>query len=427
VARKVKDSTLDSRTARTKLQPRGKPYYRQIDPGLHLGYRRLAGGVGKWVVRLYCGEQDYITDTIATADDMSDANGVDVLSFYQAQDKARAMRDARSKMAAGITGPYTVAQALADYFAFLRSEGRPDYLVDDTERRAKALIESELGDVEIAGLTTKQLRDWRDNLVKAGARTRSGKGPQRHRPITDEDALRKRRASVNRNWATLRAALNHAFREGNAPTDREWRKLKPFRGVDGKRTSFLTVVEAKRLINASEPDFRSLVQAALLTGGRYSSLTNLKVRDFHPNAGTIDLRTRKGNGSERVFSVTITQDEGVPFFKRACAGRAGDELMFTKADGGAWGTNHQTEPMREACKRAKITEVGFNQLRHTWASLAVMAGTPLLVVAKNLGHTSTKMVEAHYAHLAPSYVNEAIRQGAPRFGITTDDKIAVLS
>jgi hypothetical protein len=37
------------------------------------------------------------------------------------------------------------------------------------------------------------------------------------------------------------------------------------------------------------------------------------------------------------------------------------------------------------------------------------------------------MVEAHYAHLAPSYVNEAIRQGAPRFGITTDDKIAVLS
>src|SRR5262245_14997420 len=427
MARKVKDSTLDSRTARTRLEPRGKPYYRQIDPGLHLGYRRLAGGVGKWVVRLYQGEEEYTTETIAIADDMSDANGVDVLSFGQAQDKARQMRDARSRLAAGITGPYTVSNALAEYFAFLRSEGRPEYLVADTERRAKSLIEPKLGALEVAALTTKELRDWRDNLVKAGARTRSGKGPQRYRPIKDDDALRARRASVNRNWATLRAALNHAFREGNAPTDKEWRKLKPFRGVDGKRTDFLTIGEAKRLINASEPDFRLLVQAALLTGGRYSSLAHLRVRDFNERSGTVNLRTYKGSGVERVFSVTLTQDEGVPFFKRVCAGRAAGDLIFTKADGGAWGNNHQTAPMREACKRAKITDVGFNQLRHTWASHAVMNGTPLLVVAKNLGHTSTKMVEAHYAHLAPSYVAEAIRQSAPRFGIKTDDKVAELA
>jgi hypothetical protein len=44
-----------------------------------------------------------------------------------------------------------------------------------------------------------------------------------------------------------------------------------------------------------------------------------------------------------------------------------------------------------------------------------MAGVPLLVVAKNLGHTDTRMVEKHYGHLAPSYIAEAIRAGAPRF------------
>ena len=38
---------------------------------------------------------------------------------------ARRMRDERSKTDAGVAGPYTVARALADYFAFLRSEGRP--------------------------------------------------------------------------------------------------------------------------------------------------------------------------------------------------------------------------------------------------------------------------------------------------------------
>jgi len=45
-----------------------------------------------------------------------------------------------------------------------------------------------------------------------------------------------------------------------------------------------------------------------------------------------------------------------------------------------------------------------------------MAGMPLMVVARNLGHASTKMVEAHYGHLAPSYVRDAVRRSAPRFG-----------
>jgi integrase len=45
-----------------------------------------------------------------------------------------------------------------------------------------------------------------------------------------------------------------------------------------------------------------------------------------------------------------------------------------------------------------------------------MNGVPLLVVAKNLGHADTRMVETHYGHLAPSYIADAIRAGAPRFG-----------
>jgi hypothetical protein len=46
-----------------------------------------------------------------------------------------------------------------------------------------------------------------------------------------------------------------------------------------------------------------------------------------------------------------------------------------------------------------------------------MAGGPLMVVARNLGHSDTRMVEKHYGHLAPSYVADAIRAAAPKFGI----------
>jgi len=34
---------------------------------------------------------------------------------------------------------------------------------------------------------------------------------------------------------------------------------------------------------------------------------------------------------------------------------------------------------------------------------------PLLMVAKNLGHANTRIVEKHYGHLAPSYIVDAIR------------------
>jgi integrase len=70
-----------------------------------------------------------------------------------------------------------------------------------------------------------------------------------------------------------------------------------------------------------------------------------------------------------------------------------------------------------ACERAKIDPpIGSHQLRHTWASHAVMGGMPLPVVARNLGHADTRMVEKHYGHLAPSYVVDQVRKHAPRFG-----------
>jgi integrase len=76
-------------------------------------------------------------------------------------------------------------------------------------------------------------------------------------------------------------------------------------------------------------------------------------------------------------------------------------------------------PMADAVARAKITPaISFHGLRHSWASLAVMNGMPLMVVAKNLGHTDTRMVEKHYGHLSASYVADEIKRAAPRFGPT---------
>jgi integrase len=83
--------------------------------------------------------------------------------------------------------------------------------------------------------------------------------------------------------------------------------------------------------------------------------------------------------------------------------------------------------MREANERASISPpINFHGLRHTWASHAVMNGMPLMVVAKNLGHSDTRMVEKHYGHLAPSFISDAVRAHAPRFGIPPGNNVKKL-
>jgi integrase len=224
----------------------------------------------------------------------------------------------------------------------------------------------------------------------------------------------------------LRAALNKAFENDKVGSDKAWRKVKPFKSVDAVRVRYLTVAEATRFLNACDPAFRSIARGALETGGRFGQLAARTVDDFNPDAGTLRLSSRKGSGAEKIHHAVLT-DQGARFFREACAGKTGADPIFTKADGSTWAKSHQARPMREACARAKIKPaVGFHQLRHTWASHAVMNGVPLLVVAKNLGHSDTRMVERHYGHLAPSFVSDAIRKGAPRFGFRADKKVVSL-
>jgi integrase len=101
--------------------------------------------------------------------------------------------------------------------------------------------------------------------------------------------------------------------------------------------------------------------------------------------------------------------------------------MFVHDDGRGWKPSEQGRPMMEANERAKLKPpISFHGLRHTYASLCVMNNMPLMVIARNLGHANTRMVESHYGHMAPSFIADAIRASAPRFAVKTDKKITPL-
>jgi integrase len=431
VAGKITHVSIDTPSSRLRLKTGRNVFWNAVpipDHRVHIGWQRTKGERnGRWLMRRYLGSSvtakghnfpHYSVETLGAADDAKAADGKHVLSFEQAvslirkrlgePDKPKLDRNPET---------YTVWQAWEDYAAQVRAEGRePD------EVRAKAHIQNSIGPLVVASeLTTQKLQDWLTKLATAPAQLRSRKGQLNYRRPKTDDAKRARRASANRVLTLAKAALNFAFKQGVLPSDNAWKRVSPFKQVDSAFARYLETEDANRLINVCSDELRPLVQAALLTGARYGELTRMKCEDFNARTGKLVVRKSK-SGKPR--DITLTE-QGVEFFRHHCAGRTG--LMFTRANGYGWSKNDQSRPMREAVTRAKIeAPFGFHALRHTWASLSVMNGMPLIVVAKNLGHRDTRMVEKVYGHMSESYLNQIIREKAPTFEIQINKTVAPL-
>lgn len=430
MARTVKNTSLDSRTARGRLpHQNGKPHYCRLEEGLHLGYRKPRGRKGKpavsgkWVLRRYVGGQAYVVETIGIADDFDDSDGITILDFDDAQEAARKRFKKNGRDEAGITGPFTVAEAIKDYLDDLDHRGKTTY---DAKSRTNVFILPQLGHIEVSQLTSAKLKAWLKGVASTAPRLRTKKGEvQKYRELDpdDKEAVRKRKASANKTLTCLKAALTLAFRENKVPSDAAWRQVKPFEKVDAARIRFLTLAEGKRLINACDLEFRPMIEAALATGCRYGELCAIDVQDFDPDHATLSIRQSKSGKSRKVYLTA----EGVRLFERLAAGRTGNEPLLRDNNRQRFTKSRQDRPMREACARAKINPaIGFHGLRHTYASLLVKSGVPMRYVAEALGHASTTMTEKHYAHLAPSHVADTIRKHAPQFGFTTRSNVARL-
>jgi integrase len=235
--------------------------------------------------------------------------------------------------------------------------------------------------------------------------------------------VRRRRSTANRLLTVLKAALNRAFHEGKVPADEAWRKVKPFREADAAVIHYLSDAECKRLVNATQGRFGDLVRGALVTGCRYGELIRMRVADFNAWAGTVTVRLSKAGKPRHV----VLAAEGRALFEQLTAGRAPQDLIFRRGDGGPWGPSHQQRPLAEASVIAKLDPPAtFHILRHTYASSLAMKGVAMGVIAAQLGHSDTRMTERHYAHLAPSYVADTVRAALPGMGIVEETNVVAL-
>jgi integrase len=425
MARAARNSSLETRTARTRLRIRRTPYFAKIAKGLRLGYYRGAVA-GSWIARCYRGAGVYATEALGIADDTLDADGVKVLDYWQAQEHARHWGERQRLIAEGMLreGSYTVANAVTDYLAEIKAEKSPA-AVQGAKYVLDAWVLPDLGAIQVEKLTTDRLNRWRNKLATQPKRVRkklTAIEPATRETPDDEDARRARKATANRILTMLKAALNRAFHADRVSSDSAWRKVKPFKKVDEAVVRYLSAAEARRLVRACPEDFRKMVQAALLTGCRYSELARLKFANFNSDSATLAIRLSKG----KIRHVVLT-DEAKQSFAQWTEDLGPADNVFLRADNDRWGASHQKRPLDEASERAEISPAAtFHILRHTHGSHLAMAGVPMGVIAAQLGHADTRMTEKHYAHLAPSYVAQTIRANFPVLGLTDGAEVVPL-
>jgi site-specific recombinase XerD len=396
----VRDSRIETRSQRAKLKARGDPYYRALEHGVHLGYRKGKAS-GKWVVRRYI-DGSYIVETLpGIADDTQDANGATILNYSQAIAAARTLH-ARQAPSPGSTGPITVATAVARYVRYLKATSSRKQ-ARDTLRRLRRHLPAELRRRPVAELTKTILEaTWFWGLAK--------------RDITDPEAERRSKDSANRVLSMLKAALNRAFADetNGISTDKAWRTLRPFKNVSRSRNLALDAAQRQRLINTATGAFRKLLIATLYTGSRPApgEIAQARVRDFHPALGVIHISHSKTGPRNVPLSA-----EAVTWFQSIAAGRHPDDLLLPKDDGTAWGYNHQLRPMREVAMRAMLPKgASMYTLRHTFATEHIMRGADLISLSELMG-TSVRMLEQHYAHVIAARKREIVETTGFKLGI----------
>ena len=394
MARRPRAARLETRTARLKLKVRKKPYdFTSIAPRIRLGYRRCKSA-GRWVVKVADGHGGNWTKVVGIADDHEDADGEHVFSWWQAQDKARAL--ARGKESAG-GRPGTVAEALVDYEADLIARGGSP----TNARRVRTLLPPTLLAKPVALLTARELKHLRDGLVTKGAKP----------------------SSVNRDLKGLKAALNlAAAHDPRITNDAAWRTaLAALPDAHHARNVILTDEQVRALIAAAYAEDSALgllVETAAVTGARVSQLARLEVADLQadrPDPRLMMPSSRKGKGIKRIERKPVPITSSLAAQLRQAAGnRARTEPLLLRTDGAPW--QPAIADYRLPFIRA-VTRVGLDpaavtlySLRHSSIVRALLAGVPTRVVAAQ-HDTSVPMLERTYSQHILDHSDTVARRG----------------
>jgi len=268
----------------------------------------------------------------------------------------------------GDTPQYTFEQAAV---RFLREyEGHKSYA---THARHIAYWRTQLAGRAIRSLTTNDIRDALPTHIACVRRPGHKTTP----------------ATRNRYLATIRRMLNLCREWG-------WTSSIPILRPEKEpkvRIRWLTQDQSLRLLVSIGRDWlRDITAFALATGMRAGEILKLRWDDVDLSRNMAWVTADKAK-SGRARAIPLNPQAAAAIRKQH---GIHPKHIFTR--NGSPLKRLDTGMFTDACARAGIENFRFHDLRHTWASWHVQAGTPLFVL-KELGGWETLEMVKKYAHM----------------------------
>ena len=208
----------------------------------------------------------------------------------------------------------------------------------------------------------------------------------------------------NRHLAMLRAVFNWGL-------EKKLVAANPTQGIGkdkaaeeaAQRDRYLDIEEIQRLLSQASDRFRPILITALHTGMRRGEILALQWQDVDLKNQNLTVRISK-SGKKRQISIDDTLAETLA----SLPSRFKKGYVFPSPRIPSAPYTDLNHTFRRLVEKAKIDDVRFHDLRHTFASHLVMGGADLRVVQELLGHYSLKTTE-RYAHLSPGHRTRAVQ------------------
>lgn len=264
-----------------------------------------------------------------------------------------------------------------------------------------AALVKEFGAVKLCNLTLAMVEGWQSGL-RSNFRPPVKEGGVKRRPLMP--------ASVNKYVGALKHMITKAVDWEMMSEDQAKRVLKiKIIPENNRRLRYLSFDESSTLLNACDKHLKPIVGFALNTGCRRGEILGLTWDRVDLKHGFILLDYTK-NGKRREIPINST----VRSILQGIVRRLDSQFVFVNpaVDGNGKLLNggryfNLKKSFSTACRKAKILDFHFHDLRHTFASQLVMNGVDIVTVSKLLGHTSLTMT-LRYAHLAPDHLKTAV-------------------
>lgn len=164
--------------------------------------------------------------------------------------------------------------------------------------------------------------------------------------------------------------------------------------IDNSRDRWLTIEEEYLLLAHASPDYlKDVIIFAIHTGCRRGEILSLNWRQ-HVDMQTrvITIQASKGGNRKTIpMSETLYQ-----MLLRRSKVRDINGMVFPVE------MTAMKDAFERTVKRAKIDNLHFHDLRHTFATRLIQAGVDLYTVSKLLGHKTIRMTERYAHHYSES-------------------------